>query len=176
MVGPVPVTVTAGAGGLIAAAVSARGGDSPTGDGCQNGDLALEGTFMPTYSLIGFASAGVDALIVEAGVKIELVIVSLGFPYTMTLELDGRVTNGQPDAMVTLTNDLDLRLSLLGGRVAAFVEVCFILCEEWDFTIFQWAPTVLSKNLFHSTIDFSMKGIFRAREKLPVPTFPGAQP
>jgi hypothetical protein len=80
---------------------------------------------------------------------------------------------GQLDAKVTITNDLDMVFSILGGRMAAYVEVCFFICEEWDFTIFEWAPTRLSQNLFHSSIDFGLNALIRAQAHLPVPVVPG---
>ena len=174
MIGPVPVTVSAGAAGIISASVTGAGGTIAGGDGCSNGDLGLEMVFTPTYGISGFASAGVDALIVEVGVKIELTLINLAFPLRVGLNLEHTGAQNGGTWKMQLTNDLDIVMSILGGRLAGYVEVCFVLCEEFDVTIFRWAPTRLKTNLFHSAIDLDMHTLLRAQTFFPL-TVPGSR-
>ena len=81
MVGPVPVTLSAGLSGRLGASGALAAG-SPQNN-CQDGSQALSATFAPSAGIEAFASASLDALVIELGIKIILTLVDLSFPLTL---------------------------------------------------------------------------------------------
>jgi len=163
MVGPVPVKIAGGVGGVIAVSAIGQAGSPPGGGGCAAGDLGVEARFVPIYGVSAFASASVDAVVVEVGVKISIDVVTVSFPIQAGVRFEGLPNN---DTRINVTNDVDLVFSILGGRVSAFVEVCVIFCEEFDVTLWRWAPTRFSANLFHSAIDFRLGPLVEAQSEI----------
>jgi hypothetical protein len=153
MVGPVPVKIAGGVAGILGVVATGRVGSPPGSGGCQSGTLAVEAEFSPFYGINAFATASVDAVVVEVGVKISIDIVTVSFPIKAGVRLEGL---GDNDTKLSVTNDVDLVFSILGGRISAFVEVCVIFCEEIDVTLWRWAPTRFASNLFHSAIEFRL--------------------
>ncbi len=141
MIGPVPVTIKAGLAGRIGANFELSVGSGPGSGGstCQAGGMVLSARFAPFASVDAFASASLDALIVEAGVKISLVIAGITFPFTTTLRAEGKVISPtNTDVRLVIDSNLDVVFWFLSGRVSAFVKFCFIICETIEGTIFEW--------------------------------------
>lgn len=153
MVGPVPVTIRGGVAGFYGADLIVGGGRLPESQGCGKGDLGLEGKFSPFFGIDGFASASVDALVVEVGVKISLVILKVLFPFQVRLIFEGEpIPNSNlVDTRLRIDTTLDAILSFLSGRVSAFIEICFIFCETIDITLFRWPAITLKENLLKSS-------------------------
>lgn len=158
MVGPVPVTISAGLAGFLAAAGTLAAG-SPDRD-CQSGSQALKVSFGPVAGIQAFASASVDALVVEVGVKIILTLAALSFPWTTEVSLQP----GANDVQLNVKNGLSLVLELLRGRMLAFVEVCFIFCESFEVTLFEITPLRFETSLFSTDTQFSLMPLVKYQE------------
>ncbi len=137
----VPVTVSAGVAGKIGFRYSL---DVliPVEQQVGQCDLArLDGIFEPYLGIDGFATAAVNLLIVEIGVKISLTIVSLSLPFTSYLKLafDG-------DAIQLGAGlELDLVLGMLSGYFALFLDT---LWETYEWPLFRWDGLRFATNLF----------------------------
>jgi hypothetical protein len=169
-VGPVWVNVTAGAAGIFGAhLLGAAGRLAEQGGDCASGDLGIEAKLIPYVGFQGFASASLDYLVVEAGVKIALTLIQLSFPFNVSLTFSGKEQAGNSNAIdtdLTVTNSLDMVLSLLDGRVAAFVEVCFIFCEEFEATLFEWQGIRWVVNLFHTELSMPLGTLVQFQQQL----------
>lgn len=150
----VPVTFRAGITGRVGASVS-LGAGLPVGanGGCADGHIALAGEFRPSAGVTGYMSASLDALIVEAGVKGEIELITLELPTRIELTLLGERINNRVEPKLTVRSNMDLVLKTLGGRISAFVEICFIACERFEETIFRWDGLRFTSNLFKSEFE-----------------------
>ena len=73
-----------------------------------------------------------------------------GIPLTTTLAFSVPYA-ADPDVKFAMETNLDLVLTLLSGRVAAFVEVCYVIdCDSWEVNLFSWNGPQFTKNLFHT--------------------------
>ncbi len=147
----VPISVSAGLAGTVGMGASMGGGtpeDAP--GGCQAGNLALFGAFRPFAAVEAFATGSVDAVAVEAGIKVSLTLIRAELPLTSTLAF-GVPYATDPDVKFAMESNLDLVLTLLSGRVAAFVELCYVFdCDSWEVNLFSWNGPQFTKNLFHT--------------------------
>lgn len=144
----IPVKIAGGIAGRISAGASVAAG-AQKGSSCANGDLGLVAEFAPATALDAFASASIDAVIVEAGVQITLTIISLELPLSTSLRFDGVGAGATQDSRLTANASLDFVLRMLSGRVSAFVEVCYIIdCERAEATLFSWGGPTLTENIF----------------------------
>jgi hypothetical protein len=169
-VGPVWISVGGGIGGFYGARARGAAGTLPDRPGgCTQGSLGIEGVFEPFFGFEGFATASLDYLVVEAGVKISLTIVSLHLPFTTQVRFEGQQTGTNPlryDTRLRLVNNLDVVLKILDGQVSAFVEICFILCESFEATLFSWVGPRWETNIFHSLFDLPMGTLVDFQEVL----------
>jgi hypothetical protein len=169
-VGPIWISVGGGVAGFYGARALGAAGTLPDrAGGCAQGSFGIEGVFSPFFGFEGFATASLDYLVVEAGVKIALTIVSLHLPFKTQLRFEGQQTSTNParyDTRLRLVNDLDVVLKILDGRVSAFVEVCFILCESFEVTLFSWDGPRWEANIFHSLFDLPMGTLVDFQETL----------
>jgi hypothetical protein len=157
-VGPVWIGISAGATGSFSARLHGAVGRLPgNAEGCGSGDLGLEAELRPTLRFTGFAAASLDFLVVSAGVKITLTLVELNLPFSVRLTFEGsRGAGNEVDVRMVVTNNLDMVLRLLDGRVSAFVEVCFIFCEEFEATLFDWDGLRFVVNLFSTELEIPL--------------------
>ena len=157
-VGPVWIGISAGATGSFGARLHGAVGRLPGNtEGCGSGDLGLEAELRPALRFTGFAAASLDFLIVSAGVKITLTLVELNLPFTVRLTFEGnRGVGNDVDVRMVVTNNLDMALRLLDGRVSAFVEVCFLFCEDFEATLFDWDGLRFVVNLFHTELEIPL--------------------
>lgn len=156
----VPVKIAGGIAGSITAGVALSAG-AQKGSSCNNGDLGLSAEFKPTAALEAFASASIDAVIVEAGVQIWLVIISLELPLTAGLTFDGVVIGGTvQDTRLSARTSLDFVLRMLSGRVSAFVEVCYLIdCSRAEAELFSWSGPSLTENIFETTFEVPVEAM-----------------
>jgi hypothetical protein len=147
----VPITVTAGLAGTVGVGASLGGGTPEEAPGgCEAGNIALFGSFRPFAGVDAFASGSVDAVAVEAGIKVTLTLIRAELPLTTTLAF-GVPYATDPDVKFAMETNLDLVLTLLSGRVAAFVELCYVFdCDSWEVNLFSWNGPQFTKNLFHT--------------------------
>jgi hypothetical protein len=153
----VPITIRGGVAGSVGAGASIGGG-TPEGSasGCARGNIYLTGAFKPFAHVNGFASASVDLIIVEAGVKMTLTLVDAELP--LEAELLFKLENPtDPDLTLYAKTNLDLVLSLMSGSLKAYAEICYIIdCDKYETTIFSWDGPSFKKNLFHSEFQISL--------------------
>ncbi|MEQ8279883.1 MAG: MYXO-CTERM sorting domain-containing protein [Deltaproteobacteria bacterium] len=144
----VPVTIRGGVAGRIGATVG-LGMGQPKGGSCSTADVLLEGHFTPYVGVDAFASVSIDALIVEAGIKVTLVLVQADLPLDVAVEVDGMQAGSVLGANMAVSANLDLVLSILSGWVSAFVEICYLIgCEYFEEILFRWDGPRFTQNLF----------------------------
>jgi len=137
----VPVSVSAGVAGKIGFRYSL---DAVVPVEPQQGqcDLArLDAVFEPYLGVDGFATAAVNLLIVEIGVKISLTIVSLSLPFHTYLKL---AFNGDA-VQLGAGLSLDLVLGMLSGYFALFLDTVW---ETYEWPLFRWDGLRFATNLF----------------------------
>jgi len=145
----VPVSIKGGIAGRIGANFQlAAGSGGSSGPGCQDGGMVLRATAEPFAGIDAFAKASIDAVIVEAGIKITVTIIEVSFPFTTGLQFTGKPTAQGVDLYLNADTSLDVVFKFLGGRFSVFIEVCFIFCEEWEETLFDWDPLTFKTSLF----------------------------
>lgn len=139
-IGFVPVTVSAGLSGIVGLSYS-LGGAGPDGAGdCTL--IEARGMLIPFLAIAAFASASINAVVAEAGVKIELTLVRLDLPFI------GRVALEMHPQTVRLIGELklDLVVTLLSGRVLLFLR---LLWETFELELFSWDGPRFSTNIFN---------------------------
>ncbi len=150
----VPVSIKGGVSGRVGASVGLVVGTEP-GESCA--DAVAQASFTPFVSVDGFASASIDALIVEAGVKITLSLIRIDLPFDVGLRFKPQSNGGLVDAVMSASARLDLVASILSGRFSAFVEICYLVaCEEFEETIFKWDGPSYEENLFQLSFELPM--------------------
>jgi hypothetical protein len=156
----IPVKIAGGISGSITAGVSVAAG-AQKGSSCSNGDIGLTAEFTPTTGLEAFASASIDALVVEAGVQIWLTIIALELPLSTSLSFDGVVTGGVVrDTRLSAQTSLDFVLRMLSGRVSAFVEVCYLIdCSRAEAELFSWAGPSVTENIFETSFEVPVEAM-----------------
>ncbi len=118
-VGPIPITVSAGA----------------TGNLGIRGDVAIDttNTLMvevgPYLELSGYAEGGVGISVANAGVGIELLVLGVDLPFTLDLQ----VLPSYPLAILTF--EAPLILSTLDGEFYLYAK---ILWDKYTYTIVEW--------------------------------------
>lgn len=156
----VPVTISGGVAGRIGIDYAV---DLEVGD-VQNCELvALTGKVTPYAGVEAFASATVQAVIAEAGVKVSLTLLRIDLPFEASISL---VLDDQAQIALRVTNNLDLTVSFLSGRVAAYLR---ILWEEFEATLFSWNGPRFTKNLMSAKLDLpilSLKDAVAALQSL----------
>lgn len=162
----VPVKIAGGIAGRISAGASVAAGPQKNSS-CANGDLGLVAEFAPSTGLDAFASASIDAVIVEAGVQINLTIISLELPLSTNLRFDGVGTGTPQDSRLTANASLDFVLRMLSGRVSAFVEVCYVIdCERAEATLFSWGGPTLTENIFDVAFEVPVEAMAILQDEL----------
>lgn len=142
----VPVKVAGGVSGTEGFDVEVTGGltrtcaQSPASDTLEVG---ANGTVTPFISVNGFATASVDAYVIEVGIKGEVTLVKASLPLTLRVQ-----TVMDQQAQVSLEAETNLKLSLtaLDGRVAIFGR---ILGKSSERELISWrGPQIADATLF----------------------------
>jgi hypothetical protein len=167
-IGPVWVNVGGGVAGNFGVAIIGGAGTLPNRPGdCGAGQLGLEGRFEPFFGFNGFLSAGLDYYIIAAGVKITLTIIRVSFPYNVRLTFEGKPSDADPsgvDVRMVLANNLDLAITALSGKIEVYIQVCFIICEDWSATLFRWDGLRFSETIFHSELQLPLGTLIQFQE------------
>jgi len=74
------------------------------------------------------------------------------------------VPTGEAGVSLNLRNDLKVVLTMLRGRMIAFVEVCFIFCETAEVTLFEIAPLRFQQSLFNTDTSIPLGPLLKFRE------------
>ncbi len=149
MVGPIPVTLEAG--------MSVGAGIDLSADGDVEDTCSLAGGTQPSFSLVAalsphveadaFGQAGVDLLVVEAGVRINLNLVQVGLPVAFGIKVNSGTT--------TLDAHADLTLAALSGSVGIFAEVHYLVgSDDYELPIFSWNGISASRSLLDDQLAF----------------------
>lgn len=159
-IGFIPVTVSAGLAGFVGMQFDV-GGSSPGAN--QPGNctlLEVKGSIGPFAGVNAFASASVNAVVAEVGVKIELTLIRLDLPLIGRIALEVK-----PGSVVQLLADmrLDLIVSLLSGRVLLFLRVAW---ETWEAELFSWDGPRFSTNLFETSASIPLFDVAEALNSL----------
>lgn len=152
----IPVSVGGGVAGRLGVSISLVGGTMDNGKGsCEQGNLGFTGTLTPYAAIDAWAFASVDALVVEAGVKINLTLIRVDLPFTNNV-LYG-IMEGGSELGFNVSSNLDLVVTVLSGSLLAFVEVCYIVdCSYWEEELFSWNGPSFRVNLFESKFNASL--------------------
>lgn len=147
MIGPFPIRVRAAAAGNA-------GLDYRLEQTCDAGAMSLNGNLRPFAGITAQASAGVSAVIAEAGIKIDLVLAELSLPLYAALSA-ATGTN-----VLHFDTQLDLAARFLDGRASLYAEVCYLVgCESWDYELFSWLGLRSNAQLFNSEFDVPLAAI-----------------
>lgn len=170
----VPVTLRAGVSGTVGVTGSLSGpeaaGGAPAGPAvvrdCINHPdvvaIGVKGTFEPSVSVDGYASASIDLGFIEGGIKGELQLARLGMPLNVDVGIRAKSgpngapgPNGQgpagdgvpvtPDFELYVKTGLDLTFSTMDGRVAMFLDSPFGSTER---TLTSWQGLHYRTNVF----------------------------
>ena len=161
-IGFVPVTIAGGVAGRIGVEYTV---DFEVPFAAQQTcDLfALTAKVSPYAAVEGFASATVNAVIAEAGVKVYLTLLRIDLPFDVSLTL---ALDAHDQLALRMASNLDLVVSFLSGRVAAYLR---LLWEEWEATLFAWNGPRFAKNLMAVELQMpivSLKGAFQALQNM----------
>lgn len=158
-IGFIPVTISGGVAGRIGVEYTVDF-DVPAAAQATCDLFALTGKVSPYAGIEAFASATVNALVAEAGVKVYLTLLRIDLPFTVGLTL---ALDGLDQLSLRMTSSLDLVVSFLSGRVAAYLRV---LWEEWEATIFSWNGPRFTKNLMATELEMPIMSLKAAAEAL----------
>ncbi len=161
-IGFVPVTIAGGVAGRIGVDYTVDF-EVPFAAQATCDLFALTGKVSPYAAVEGFASATVNAVVAEAGVKVYLTLLRIDLPFDVSLTLG---INAHNELALRLSSSLDLVVSFLSGRVAAYLRV---LWEEWEATLFSWNGPRFTKSLMDHGIDMpiaSLEAAYGALETL----------
>jgi hypothetical protein len=143
----VPVTIKGGIAGAIGVGYSIDG-EVPLEP--QSGDcdiLRFTAGFSPFAQVDGFASVSIDAVIAEAGIRIDLTIVRVDLPFDVTLAIG---INDDFDLILDIETNLDLIVSMLSGSLSVYFRV---LWEEHKGVIFSWDGLRFVTNLLNAQVE-----------------------
>ena len=162
----IPVTIRGGAAGKVGATATLMGGMPEGQKDCGPGNLLVSSVFTPFAEVDAFATASVDAIIIEVGVKVTLTLLRLELPLTATVQLTP--DPGHQGAKMAMDVNLDLVLSTLSGSFALFVKVCYIVaCSEYDATIFDWDGPHTRMNLYSKQASLNLGAVLAWLETQP---------
>lgn len=159
-IGFVPVTVSAGLAGIVGLQYDVGGAFPAFNEPGSCTLIEARGQIGPYAGINAFASASINAVIAEVGVKIELTLIRLDLP------LIGRVAlEMKPGGVVNLLAEmrLDLVLSLLSGRVLLFLRIAW---ESWELELFSWDGPRFTTNLFDLRAAVPLADLARALQPL----------
>jgi hypothetical protein len=151
-IGPVPVTVSAGAEFAAGFTVGAQG-NAPQGCNATAPLMNLGLTVTPYARVSAFASGALGGTFAgfgaEAGIEGDVTLVDASIPVSAQVALDVRkVDASYTGPALTLSANTKLHLQLLAGEVKAFAEICVIKCWRKEKSIFTWPGLGSDDNLF----------------------------
>lgn len=133
--------------GALSASVASVGNCGP------GVDVRLGAGVKPFAALDGFATLGVDLLLVEIGVGGSLNVISVGLPFSASVAV---TTPGVLDALtadVGVQVDASLELAALSGRVFVYADTFW---DRYESTIFSWPgytwTTPLLRKSYHRNL------------------------
>jgi hypothetical protein len=100
-------------------------------------------------------------------VKITLTIIRVSFPYNVRLTFEGKPSDADPsgvDVRMVLANNLDLAITALSGKIEVYIQVCFVICEDWSATLFRWDGLRFSETIFHSELQLPLGTLIQFQE------------
>ena len=147
----IPVGISAGVAGHVGMDVDVRatvGAPISYAQGCS-AKLAIDGLVTPKAGVDGFATVGIDLLIVRAGIKGALTLLDLELPLDVDLSLTFKAgANGSVDYLVSAAASLDLVVETLSGRLSLFAELNLLFTSlSEEITIVEWTGFRTVQNL-----------------------------
>ena len=132
-IGPVPVKVTFGANATAGVDYKVAG---VSGDNCSNmtgaSGFRMESVIEPWARADAYASASLDVVVAEAGIRLDLLLLRLGIPFGLT------ISNTSQNEW-KFNNGATVALDLLSGKVSAYAEAGVPPLEAtWEETLFRW--------------------------------------
>jgi hypothetical protein len=143
-IGPFPVTIRAGLAGRAGIAVDLAAELKATCDDGPGMAAEINGAVTPVASVSAYATVGLDLGLVEAGLRVDIVILQIELPFdaAVRLVLDQSAVRLEADAK------LELELSTLDGKLSAFVRILFF---TFHATLFDWQGVTLARETLFST-------------------------
>ena len=144
----IPVVVKGGITATVGLDYSLDATMAATCGGPNDVTLAeVKGHAKPWVNADAFASAGVDLLIADAGVKLNLTLLKAELPFDgdvrVHMQSNSAGTNGV--VYVDATATLKLRMSTLDGKLSLYIDSWFGDDEE---TLLSWNGFSVNENLF----------------------------
>lgn len=158
----VPVTIKGGVAGEIGVGYAIEG-EVPLEPQTGNCDvIRFTGSFSPFAQVDAFASVSIDAVIAEAGIRVDLTLVRVDLPFDVTVAI-----GIFEDAVLGLRIDanLDLVVSLLSGSLSVYFRV---LWEEIKGTIFSWDGPRFEMNLLNTQLQVPLLPLRELANSLPI--------
>lgn len=152
-IGPVPVNITFGATASAGIDYSFNG---ENGNNCSNmgqpSGFKLGSEAEPMARGDAYADAAVDIGVASAGIRLDLLLLRLGFPIGVSV---GTATDAGKSVW-KFNNGAKVSVDLLSGKVTAYAEAGVSPLEAtWEETLFRWDGFHVDVNVFGAskTID-----------------------
>ncbi len=118
----------------------------------------IDGGMKPWVKVNGYADASIDAWLVSAGVRGELLIIGGELPFTaqMSLGTDGGDANRLQDITLRANTRLDMELRTLDGRLSAYIRGGGYRASK---KIASWRGLSYTKNLLANEFAVSVSDI-----------------
>jgi hypothetical protein len=150
----VPVTLGAGVGGTVGInyGMGTKHVTATDANGmCKVNGIGVGGQLMPFASVDGELYAGVDLLVVSAGVKGKLQLVHASLPLTADAAMAFHAA--QNKVMLDMGARADLKFTFMSGSIAAYVEVGVCpFCTDFEQTLVSWDGLHYDLNLFNRSV------------------------
>jgi hypothetical protein len=130
---------------------------NPLGCDANHVRYRLKSTVTPSVRADLFASAAVDVIAAEAGVRANLNLITFGLPFEVGV--DAHTTNTGV-VNVDLTKSLGVDLHELGGSVELYAELhAFFKNHSTSRTLFSWGGFHQQKSLWSGNKTFPLDGL-----------------
>jgi len=167
-----PIKVSAGLSGRMGLGYSNNSGinvdPNSSGGFCPEAINAhFNATFRPIANMSAFASASVDLMFMEAGIKGDVILIDAHLPLSLNLRLSTGVPNeGGPDStpnlldniMLEANSNMDIYLKMLDGRLAVFADMnLFFFEKNVEKDIVNFSGLKHKYNLFNKSYNVPLK-------------------
>ncbi len=156
--GPVPLKLTAGIAGKAGVELSM---DARVNDLAQSGDepaacpsVTVGAGVEPYMQIDGFAQAGINLVVAEAGVRGTLTIIRVSVPFVadLTLERAGANDDGltfPQNVRLVVGTGLSLELNTLSGSIGLYGKIGICpLCKKGEVKLVKWDGLTIERNIF----------------------------
>jgi hypothetical protein len=159
----VPLSIEAGIAGKVGVelglTVFAEAADN---NGCPQ--VNVGGIARPFLGVDGYVEAAIDIFIAEVGIRGDLNLITVSLPFRPSIGVGLKEPAAGPDDFELSVNArLDLNLSTLSGKLAAYAEIGFCpFCYTGRRTLLDWSGPSWNTVLFNQSYAVSLDDLFTA--------------